>query len=78
MTLDELDGAAVAPANQKVIFENDQVRVLETTIAAGEVRPLHTHLAPTVMSVLPGRISSGATNTERRCSIPERTPTSFS
>ena len=54
MTLDELDGVAVAPDNHKVIFENDQVRVLETTISAGEVTPLHTHLTPTVMYVLSG------------------------
>jgi quercetin dioxygenase-like cupin family protein len=46
MTL-ELVGVAVAPDNHKVIFENDHVRVLETTIAAGEITPLHTHLAPT-------------------------------
>lgn len=71
MTLDELDGVAVAPNNHKVIFENDQVRVLETTIAAGEVTPLHTHLAPTVMYVLSGshfirRDASGATMVDTR------------
>ena len=54
MTLYALDGVAVAPNNHKVIFENEEVRVLETTIAAGEVTPLHTHLAPTVMYVLSG------------------------
>ena len=52
--LDELDGAIAAPGNHKVLFENEEVRVLETTIAAGEVTPLHTHLAPTVMYVLSG------------------------
>ena len=54
MTLDELDGVTVAPNNHKVIFENDEVRVLETTIAAGEITPFHTHLKPTVMYVLSG------------------------
>ena len=54
MSLDELDGVLVAPNNHKVIFENDQVRVLETTIAAGEKTPIHTHLRPTVMYVLSG------------------------
>jgi len=54
MTIDELDGVAVAPNNHKVIFENDEVRVLETTIAAGERTPIHTHLRPTVMYVLSG------------------------
>ena len=52
MTSDELDGVVVAPNNHKVIFENDLVRVLETTIIAGEKTPLHTHLRPTVMYVL--------------------------
>ena len=54
MTPDELDGVAVAPDNHKVLFENDEVRVLETTIAAGEVTPLHTHLIPSVLYVLSG------------------------
>ena len=54
MSPDELDGVAVAPKNHKVIFENDEVRVLETTIAAGERTPIHTHLRPTVMYVLSG------------------------
>jgi len=54
MSLDELDGVVVAPNNHKVIFENDQVRVLETTIPAGEKTPIHTHLRPTVMYVLSG------------------------
>lgn len=71
MTLDELDGAAVAPANHTVIFENDEVRVLETTIAAGEVTPLHTHLRPTVMYVIAGshfirRDEHGATMVDTR------------
>ena len=71
MTLDKLDGVAAAPDNHKVIFENDQVRVLETTIAAGEVTPLHTHLTPTVMYVLSGshfvrRDEGGATMVDTR------------
>ena len=52
MTIDELDGVAVAPKNHRVIFENDEVRVLETTIAAGEKTPIHTHLRQTLMYVL--------------------------
>jgi len=71
VTLDELDGAAVAPENHKVIFENDHVRVLETTIASGDVTPLHSHLAPTVMYVLSGshfirRDEHGATMVDTR------------
>jgi mannose-6-phosphate isomerase-like protein (cupin superfamily) len=71
MTLDALDGVAVAPSNHKVIFENEEVRVLETTIVAGEVTPLHTHLTPTVMYVLSGshfirRDEGGATMVDTR------------
>ncbi len=71
MTPDEFDGVAVAPDNHKVIFENDEVRVLEVTIEAGEVTPLHTHLAPTLMYVLSGsqfirRDESGATMVDTR------------
>ena len=71
MALDELDGVAVAPDIHRVIFENDEVRVLETTIAAGEITPLHTHLTPTVMYVLSGshfirRDEHGATMVDTR------------
>jgi mannose-6-phosphate isomerase-like protein (cupin superfamily) len=52
--MDELDGAIAAPDHHKVIFENDAVRVLETTIRAGDITPLHTHLTPTVMYVISG------------------------
>ena len=54
MTLDELDCIAADPDHHTVLFENDEVRVIETRIAPGELTPLHTHLAPTVMYVLSG------------------------
>ena len=54
MEIDDHDGVAVAPNNHRVIFENEHVRVLETTIAAGEKTPLHTHLRPTLNYVLSG------------------------
>ena len=54
MTDFDLDGVVAAPDHHKVIFENDEVRVLETTIPAGETTPLHTHLMPTVMYVVSG------------------------
>lgn len=73
MVGDDLDGAVVAPDNHKVLFENDVVRVLETTIAPGEVTPVHTHLAPQVMYVLSGshfirRDEQGATMVDTRAS----------
>jgi hypothetical protein len=54
MSTDDLDGVIAAPDHHKVIFENDTVRVLETTIRAGDITPLHTHLTPTVMYVISG------------------------
>ena len=54
MMTDELDGPTVDPAHHKVLFENDVVRVLETTIRAGDTTPVHTHLTPTVMYVVSG------------------------
>ena len=50
----ELDGPIAAPDQHRIIFENDHVRVLETPIRAGEMAPVHTHRAPTVMYVLSG------------------------
>ena len=54
MAGDQLDGVIAAPDHHKVIFENDAVRVLETTIRAGDITPLHTHLTPTVLYVISG------------------------
>ncbi len=54
MAMDDLDGVIAAPDHHKVLFENDAVRILETTIRAGDVTPLHTHLRPTAMYVISG------------------------
>ena len=51
---DALDGPIAAGDNHRVLFENDRVRVLETTIRAGETTPVHTHRHPTAMYVLSG------------------------
>ena len=54
MTMDELDGVVAAPDHHRVLFENEVVRVIETTIRAGDTTPVHTHLAPTAMYVISG------------------------
>lgn len=54
MTPDELDGPAADPAHHRILFENDVVRVLETTIPAGDRTPIHSHLRPTVSYVVSG------------------------
>jgi mannose-6-phosphate isomerase-like protein (cupin superfamily) len=51
---DELDGVIAAPGHHRVIFENELVRVIETTIRPGDSTPVHTHLAPQVSYVVSG------------------------
>ena len=52
-----MDAVVAAPGSHQVLFENDDVRVLEVTIAAGHREPEHTHRDPSVMIVDgPGRI----------------------
>lgn len=43
---DSLDALVVAPAQHRLVFENDHVRVLDTRIAPGEQTPVHTHRWP--------------------------------
>lgn len=43
-----LDAVAAAPANHKVVFENDRLRVLEVTLDPQEEEPLHHHRWPSV------------------------------
>ena len=49
----ELDGVIAAPDHHNVLFENDEVRVIETTVKAGDTTPVHTH-PKTVMYVVSG------------------------
>lgn len=47
----ELDATVAAPKHHKVLLENDEVRVLEVTVAPGEREPLHVHRYPAVMII---------------------------
>jgi len=47
----ELDATAAAPDNHKILFENDEVRVLEVTVPPGTREPLHVHRYPAVIYV---------------------------
>lgn len=49
---DSLDATVAAPESHVVVFENDQVRVLEVVIPAGTREPEHTHGRPSVMTVV--------------------------
>jgi hypothetical protein len=49
---DSLDALTAAPDYHRVILENERVRVLDTSIRAGERTPVHTHRWPAVLYVL--------------------------
>jgi hypothetical protein len=44
----QLDAVIAAPHNHKVLFENDQLRVLEVTLEPDEEEPVHHHRWPSV------------------------------
>jgi hypothetical protein len=44
----ELDAVIAAPANHKVVFENDRLRVLEVILQPNEEEPVHHHRWPSV------------------------------
>jgi hypothetical protein len=43
-----LDAVVAAPANHKVLFENERLRVLEVTLHPDEEEPTHHHRWPSV------------------------------
>jgi hypothetical protein len=43
---DFLDAMIAAPKHHALIFENEQVRVLDTRIPVGDIVPVHTHRWP--------------------------------
>lgn len=47
----ELDAVTAAPDNHKILLENDNVRVLEVTMAPSTVEPLHSHQWPSVLYI---------------------------
>lgn len=47
-----LDALIAAPQYHALLFENEQVRVLETRVPEGQTVPLHTHKWPGVQYIL--------------------------
>jgi uncharacterized protein (TIGR02145 family) len=47
-----LDAVAAAPGNHKVLFENEQVRVLDVVVPVGTREPVHAHCWPSVLYVM--------------------------
>ncbi len=44
----KLDAVTAAPANHRVVYENDRLRVLEVTLEPDEEEPTHHHRWPSV------------------------------
>lgn len=49
---DSLDAVVAAPEHHKVIFENENIRVLDTRVRPGETVPVHTHRWASVVYTL--------------------------
>ena len=49
---DPLDALAAAPEFHSLVFENEDLRVLETRIGPGQSVPVHTHRWPSVLYIL--------------------------
>jgi len=45
----ENEALVAAPRHHKLLFENDEVRVLEVTVPPGVKEPLHAHRYPSVL-----------------------------
>jgi len=70
-----MDAVVAAPESHRVLFENDDVRVLEVTIAAGHREPEHTHRDSSVMIVDgPARIRYYRGDTLTFSSSPDTAP----
>jgi hypothetical protein len=49
---EELDALIAAPETHTLLFENNEVRVLEITIEPGQTTQLHTHRWPSTLYLL--------------------------
>ena len=47
----QLDAVRSAPTNHRVIFENDEIRVLSVTVKPGEMEKVHHHRWSSVMVI---------------------------
>jgi len=46
---EDKDAVIAAPKNHRILLENDTVRVLDVTVAPGEVEAVHSHRWPSVL-----------------------------
>ncbi|RYD43886.1 MAG: hypothetical protein EOP63_07925 [Sphingomonadales bacterium] len=47
----DLDAVVAAPANHRIVLENDEVRVLQVEVAPGETEAVHEHRWPSVLHI---------------------------
>jgi hypothetical protein len=57
----------VAPKSGKIVFENDEVRVIEITMMKGQTVPMHSHKMGLSYSLNAGRIRSMTEDGRSRC-----------
>ncbi len=69
---DSLDALVAAPKHHALLLEDDRVRVLQTTIPAGDVAPLHTHCWVVSRMFRAGVTSSGRMSVAMFSSIAAR------
>lgn len=50
-SMPDLDAVVAAPANHRVVLENDEVRVLQVEVAPGETEAVHEHRWPSVLHI---------------------------
>jgi hypothetical protein len=48
----KLDALTAAPANHRLLLENDSIRILDTLIEPGQATPLHSHCWPAALYIL--------------------------
>jgi predicted metal-dependent enzyme (double-stranded beta helix superfamily) len=65
--------AAIGPVGQKVLLDNDRVRVWHVQLAPGETQPLHHHGLPYVVVAVQGATSVIHTAAGDRIDIVENT-----
>ncbi len=80
--LNKSDAILAAPGEHKVLFENDQVRILESVVPVGSRVPFHTHQWDSIMIITQGsrflvETSSGEIKEERWGASVERFPGSL-
>ncbi len=54
--MEYIDPVEVSPNNYKILLENDQVRVLEMSLKAGEKDVMHSHPSETVYFITGSKI----------------------